>query len=961
MRRIVLSLICAAPFVVAQRIPGSYIVEFKTEPAAALTAAKGARYSSADPEAQARRSQIQTEHQGLEARIQVLGGWVTHRYSTLINGMAVQLTDQAAATVRQMPEVKSVSPVHRHHLLMDQAISVHRINQAWQTLSGGQANAGAGIKIGILDCGVDNTHPAFSSFTTAMPSGFPIVNGGTATTANVNNKVIVARVYSDIANGLDNSRTDASDYCQHGTTVAGIAAAGATNPNFTGIAPLSGVAPGAWIGNYKVADDNGGSDDVTFIAGLEDAVSDGMNVVNYSSGSFIYAPTDEAGAGAAAIAQAVANGVVFVGAAGNAGPLGNGYFGAGLGSISFPAASPAAIAVGAMENQRFFWYGATIGGTPYFAIPSAEELEAVVYVYGDTTGNIVDVAKLTSDPGGYACNSLPANSLTNSIALIQRGSPNTSTCTFQTKLNNAMNAGAVGAIIYDNTNRTYFDYALSGSDVTNYELGLTAPPADANGNSRVVVWSMGTATLPSVMVSQADGQTIKQSIAGGASADIDFDAKTPLPYPANSVADFSSLGPTPLGNLKPDLVAVGDWLVAPSTTTYEVGGCATIGSPNNCYPPYTFLDSPFTLNFFYQFGYGQLFDDGAGTSFASPMVAGSAAVLMAAKPGLTSAQYRSLLTNGAAELDVYPSNTLAVPQTAGAGKLDLLGSLQAGLTAVPATLNFAPVTVATTGSSSSISPVTARIGHHGLSREDAAAAGAAISQTVSITNVGSSSDTFSAVVNSIDAVSTPTVGSASFTLAAGASTNLTVSLPSGLASGQYHGFIVVNGTKGQTPLRVPYWYGVVGPPANILGLYAPGVDPPACTDYIDFRILDASGMPVPTSTNPTVTTASPQAAVVKVYPVSDFVGDYFANNYVPGTFEAQITSGRPDVNGNNVFTISSGSFNQTVTFSIDNSGATLCSNAAATTGTNSRRPVSKLTASKFAGTKKLQNKKAIDQ
>jgi minor extracellular serine protease Vpr len=960
MQRTFLFLICAAfaPFIVAQRIPGSYIVEFKTEPAAALTAAKGMRYSTADPDVRARRAQIQTEHQGLEARIQVLGGRVTHHYDTLINGMAVQLTDQAAATVRQMPEVKSVSPVHRHHLMMDQAVSVHRINQAWQTLSGGQSNAGAGIKIGILDCGVDNTHPAFSNFATPMPSGFPIMSGG-AISANVNNKVIVARIYSDVANGLDNTATDASDYCQHGTTVAGIAAAQSTNPNYPGIGSVSGVAPGAWIGNYKVADDNGGSDDVTFLAGLQDAVSDGMNVLNYSSGSFIYAPSDEAGPGAAAIAQAVANGVVFVGSAGNEGPNGDGYFGAGLGTVSFPAATPAAIAVGAMENQRFFWYGATVAGTAYFAVPSAEELAAQVYVYGDTTGNIVDVAKLTSDTGGYACNSLPANSLNNSIALIQRGSPNSSTCTFQTKLTNAQNAGAVGAIVYDNTNRSYFDYALSGGDVTNYELGLAAPPADSTGNSLVVVWSMGNATLPAVMVSQADGQSIKQSIASGVSADIDFDGKTPLSYPANTVADFSSLGPTPLGNLKPDLMAVGDWLVAPSTTQFEVGGCAVIGSPNNCYPPYTFLDSPFTLDYFYQFGYGQLFDDGAGTSFASPMVSGSAAVLMAAKPGLTSAQYRSLLTNGAAELDVYPNNTIAAPLFGGAGKLDLLGSLQAGLTAVPSTLNFAPVTVASSGSSSSLRPVTERF-EHVLSRKDAAAAGGGVSQTVNFTNVGSSSDTFSAVVKSIDGVSTPTLSSASFNLAAGASTTVTVSLPGGLAAGQYHGFIVVSGTKGQTPMRLPYWYGVVGAAANLLGLFLPSTDPPACTDYIDFRVLDASGMPVSVAGTPTVTTSSPQAAVVNVYPVSDFVGDYFANNYVPGTYEAQITTGRPDINGNNVFTISSGSFNQSVTFAIDNSGGTLCPTAA-TTGTITRRPVSKLAASKFAGSRKSLARKAIDQ
>ena len=129
-------------------------------------------------------------------------------------------------------------------------------------------------------------------------------------------------------------------------------------------------------------------------------------------------------------------------------------------------------------------------------------------------------------------------------------------------------------------------------------------------------------------------------------------------------------------------------------------------------------------------------------------------------------------------------------------------------------------------------------------------------------------------------------------------------------------------------------------------------DPPSCTDYIDFRLLDASGMPV-TSGTPAVTTASPLASVVSVYPVSDYVGDYFASDYIPGTFEAQIATGRPDSNGNNVFTITSGSFSYNVAFQIDTSGATVCpfASTAATTGTNSRRPVSKVAGKKLAAAK----------
>src|ERR1700730_12296143 len=164
MLRTVLFLTFAA-LAAAQRVPGRYIVELKTDPAAAITAAKRIHYTAADSDVQTRRVQLNAEHEAMEAKIQVLGGKVTNHYTTLINALAVTL--------------------------MDQAVNLHRITQAWQALPGGQASAGAGIKIGILDCGVDNTHPAFSSFATPLPSGFPIFAGGLASAAHVNNKVIV--------------------------------------------------------------------------------------------------------------------------------------------------------------------------------------------------------------------------------------------------------------------------------------------------------------------------------------------------------------------------------------------------------------------------------------------------------------------------------------------------------------------------------------------------------------------------------------------------------------------------------------------------------------------------------------------------------------------------------------------------------------------------------------------------
>jgi len=835
--RAILLLAASTVILTAQVIPGRYLVELNTEPVAVTTAARTGRLGA--QELRARGSQIQDERVAAQAAIQTLGGTITHRFETLVNAMAVTMTEQAAAQLRQTPGVRGVYPVMRHHISLDHAVNVHRVPAAWQTLSNGQSGAGAGIKIGILDTGIDTTHPAFQGFTTPVPGGFPIMSGS-ADTTGPNNKVIVWRVYSDPGN-VDN--TTGVDMNGHGTSVAMIAAGLTNDPSFLGVNPITGVAPGAWLGSYKIADDSGSSDDITFLAGLQDAIADGMSVVNYSAGGEVLNAGAENGLVARAIANANAMGTLVVVAAGNWGPA--------LGTIEYPAVVPAAIAVGANENERFFWNAVIVGSQSYFAI--VPDAYFAAGYSGQTTGPMIDVASI--DGNGYACNSLPANSLKGQIALIQRGGVTTA-CTFDTKLNNAQSAGATGAVIYDNTPESEFDYT---EDVQLFSPGLS------------------TANLPGVFISQADGRSIKNQIGAnsGVQGDLDFDGITPLPHPANIVTFFSSGGPTPSGNVKPDVVAVGDWYITADTTLLENPGCAAPYTANGCYPPYTFLDALQFIGFYV--------DTGAGTSFSTPLVTGSLAVLMAARPGLTPQQYRSLIINSAPEFDQYPSGSVASPQIAGAGKLDLLGALQGSLTASPTSLNFLATTASGGTGSSTVPEATSSTG----------------AQTITITNVGVASDTFKVTVNSLDGVAAPNIDVPTFNLAPGSTQTITVSIPGAgqLASGQYHGYLSINGTQGQTPLRVAYWYGVPGTSVqNIAVLFAPQTDAAGTTDFIDFRSQDLIGLPLDPSGNPAVTTSSPRAQVVSVKPIGD----------IPGTFEAQIVTGRADANGLNVFTITVG-------------------------------------------------------
>jgi hypothetical protein len=157
---------------------------------------------------------------------------------------------------------------------------------------------------------------------------------------------------------------------------------------------------------------------------------------------------------------------------------------------------------------------------------------------------------------------------------------------------------------------------------------------------------------------------------------------------------------------------------------------------------------------------------------------------------------------------------------------------------------------------------------------------------------------------------------------------LTLTLPSGLASGQYHGFMVVTGTRGQTPLRVPYWYGIAGTTAkNLNVLFAPTADPSSCDDFIDFRLLDSVGLPVTPSADPTMTTTSTRASVVSVKQLGN----------IAGTYEAEIITGRPDAStGNNVFSLSVDGTTWQVTIQIDNSGNTSCGGFSAVSASKSR-------------------------
>jgi len=208
-----------------------------------------------------------------------------------------------------------------------------------------RATAGQGTKIAIVDDGIDQTHPFFAATGYSYPTGFP--KGNTAYTTP---KVIVARAFpSPSTTWKYASRPFDPEYSEHATHVAGIAAGDAdtlaSGPR--GRVRVSGIAPKAYIGNYKVltvpTTSYGLDGNAPEIAkAIDQAVRDGMNVINLSLGEPEVEPSRDVVV--QALDNAAAAGVVPVVAAGNDFGL------SGHGSVSSPANAPGAIAVAASSE-----------------------------------------------------------------------------------------------------------------------------------------------------------------------------------------------------------------------------------------------------------------------------------------------------------------------------------------------------------------------------------------------------------------------------------------------------------------------------------------------------------------------------------------------------------------------------------------------------------------------------------
>ena len=600
------------------------------------------------------RARIDTVQDRLKAELAQRHFLVIGSTKVLLNAIYVIAPQDQLAELRALPGVVRVEKMRPLKMRLNRALDLMNVPAAWNAL-GGQQSAGRGSKIAILDTGIDQTHPAFQDPGLSVPSGFPKCAG--LDCAYTNSKVIVARSYVPqlvLGSNPTISRPDdvsPRDRFGHGTAAAMIAAGETVKGP---AATITGVAPKAQLGNYKIFG-SPGVNDVTFtdvvIQALDDAAVDGMDVAVLALGApALWGPNDRGATcmlqgsqpcdpQADAVENAIRMGLTVVVSAGN--DADTGYQFPAFGSIETPGTAPDAITVGATTNSHIFFSSVRLSGS---GVPS--NLQQIFAMFGDgpkpaapLTRPLRDVSKLGDN--GEACSPLQNGVLGGAIALIARGD-----CGFNTKVANAQAAGAAGVIVFQN----------NGDESLFPMIGLT---------------NIG---LPAVLIGASEGSALQTFLATHTNFPVTLDPSLientlSTPGSFDTIASFSSYGPA-IGdsNIKPDLVAVGTDLYT-AVQNYDPNG-----------GPYN----------------PARFDSVQGTSFSTAAVGGAVALVKQANPGFLPAQFKSAVVNtanpGISDFDANGNLVPARVNAIGAGKLDAGAAVRTTIEANPATLSFGVIT-----------------------------------------------------------------------------------------------------------------------------------------------------------------------------------------------------------------------------------------------------------------------------
>ena len=478
-----------------------------------------------------------------DAALAKVGASKIYDYTVTNNGIAAKLTARQAQALAQQAGVVRLELDRLSQpdtTLTPSFLGLDAAGGVWSQLGGG-AKAGAGIVVGVIDTGIWPENPSFAGNT-----GIPVpadwqgtcVTGEQFNASNCNDKLIGARFY---VGGFGQNNIATEDYISprdgagHGSHTSSTAA-GNNNVHITidghDIGNASGMAPGAklamykvcWDGRKNIADGCANSDSV---AAINDAVADGVDVLNYSIGATSESSPLDAVENAFRVASNA--GVFVANSAGNSGP--------GTSTLDHP--SPWLTTVAAATFRRAFQVVQLGNGARYVGASTTVGLPDLHPLA--TAASVKLAAAATADANRCFDGTLDPAKAAGKIVVCDRGVNARIDKSFEVK-----RAGGAGMVL------------------------ANVSPNSINGDYHAV---------PSVHVVQTDGDAIKAYIT---SASASATAKI-VPLTATELAaapqvpeitDFSSRGPsTTTGGdiLKPDIAAPGNDVVAATAPPFAHG------------------------------------------------------------------------------------------------------------------------------------------------------------------------------------------------------------------------------------------------------------------------------------------------------------------------------------------------------------------------------------------------------
>ena len=487
---------------------------------------------------------------------EITGNKVRRQFGYLVNAFSIDMDLDDIDKVKDLPQVKNVTPVKVYHPTDESADQMAQVQDVWQE----QKLKGEGMVISIIDTGIDSSHQDLkldSGVSTALSkSEVESDKSKLGHGKYYTEKVPYGYNYADKNDQIvDNGSGE-----MHGQHVAGIAGANGQ---------VKGVAPDAQLLAMKVFSNNAknsGAYDDDIISAIEDSVKLGANVINMSLGS-VSSDVDPSDPQQQAVAKASEAGVINVISAGNSGVAGSTGDGnpvnntgtSELSTVGAPGVTPDALTVASAENSKVTTDTVKdeLGGVTF---SSNSELKGAAQVTTQLESNYFVLTKklklVNMGLGGADDYTAEKKAeVKGQLAVVKRGS-----YTFSEKVANAKAAGAAGIVIYNNKDDGLLSMALDDK------------------------------TFPTLGMSKADGEVLAQAANDGKSIKLKFGTALIDNSSAGKMSDFTSWGPTPDLDFKPEITAPG-------------GKIYSLANDNK---------------------YQQM----SGTSMASPFVAGSEALIL---------------------------------------------------------------------------------------------------------------------------------------------------------------------------------------------------------------------------------------------------------------------------------------------------------------------------------------------